>query len=79
MNNIIELSVDDISAVSGGGNSGDHEHCWNSVKNDALHGAIASGYAGMIAGGISGIPGGVPGVARVAQGLSQPAADGHRA
>ncbi|MGG1928123.1 hypothetical protein [Enterobacter soli] len=57
MNNIIELSADDILMVSGGGNSGDHDHCWNSVKNDAMHGAIASGYAGLIAGGISGIAG----------------------
>lgn len=52
MSNIIELSADDILMVSGGGNSGDHDHCWNSVKNDAMHGAIASGYAGLIAGGI---------------------------
>ncbi len=26
MNNIIELSADDILMVSGGGNSGDHDH-----------------------------------------------------
>ena len=62
MSNIVELSADDILMVSGGGNSGDHDHCWNSVKNDAMHGAIASGYAGLITGGISGIAGGVPGI-----------------
>jgi hypothetical protein len=35
MSSIRELSFDEIAQVSGGGNSGDHEHNWSSPRGSA--------------------------------------------
>jgi len=63
------LNDSDLQFVSGGrgNNGGDRRDngggCASRVGNDALHGALAGGYAGIISGGIAGLPGGPEGVA----------------
>lgn len=67
MSNIRELSFDEIAQVSGGGNSGDHDHNFDrhtknqnssTSKNGSIYNGVDSCGAGIIGGLVAGSPGG---------------------